>query len=1019
MPTNALEFLQLILPTKGLYIGWVKRGEHEKIQRVFPNQFELLAWLEGLAAHGWNCYHALAGFDHMRGQPNPQTGKREHPRAEANALYYRSLFTDADSQLSHKLAVYRDQMEAFEAGLKFANDAKIPPPLPVNSGGGIHPYWPLDRDIDHALWKRLAEGLKRACIRHRFHVDHKVTANGAQVLRTPGFLHTRLQRYVAVGGLIDPYPVELFMHLLEGEEHYERTRSRRGTAQSPIQPPSLGRTLTQGLRYNPSDPTLVVRNCQQIRRIVQQPAASREPLHRIAGGVFKHCEGGTDFYVGHLDGEWKERGRDKIERWTVGPPYCGSFEAENPGGCAGCYFFDGSKEGNDRFKVTSPVHAGRFIVHSQEAPREQIRKQPDSAPAFESAEEPEQTEGAPLNGHAVNGNVYSLDLGNIKLPYPFAWWKEKPEDPHEHLVWWEKDADDPKAKPVIVSHNPIYLSAVHRSEIGEAGGNLYAFRQWLPHEGWKAIAVPAGDLWTAQGLVALSDGSANIRNPVLFKQYVQLAVDTLNDDKARSTRYEQCGWKKGPGGKRIGFLVGATMLERKERYEVVVTDELKRRSRYLGAVEGGSVRGWRNAITQLVPPHDWAGWYTILCGLGSVFISFLHPTESGPLVNNRDIGSGKGKSTRLRAVTSLWGVWDGTVILNYDTTPSAGYTRAVLNHLPCVQDELGTLMKQRDPNILPFTVNMQTEGRDKRRMESGGKKIQAQMNSFQNFMIAASNESTHDHFRVHCRGTDAHILRCQEVTSQPNTVLSPGAADRLEGELFKNGGHAGLAFLEWLLESDANMDFAETRLSYWVDYLYQHTNFEQKHRFYVRAIAAAATAGDVSKKMGNLLPCDGNWVIEQVLDEQGAKTGEKRPDEAAAAVDGEEAMGQFLAEFNQNILRVNGPYQKGTSRQEIPPHCRPHGKLVIRYEMMNERAFFAVQILRTFCIERNFSFTDIIKKLREAKFIVAYEKQVTLAAGTTLPGARVRCIEIDCKHEIMQRMPSLRPEDPDGTPTPA
>lgn len=1011
---NAIEFLRLILPMKGLYIGWAKRGE-ERRQRVFHDLNELLNWLGEFSNHGWNVYHALAGFDHMRGQINSKTGKREHPRGADNALFYRSFFTDADSQLSHELAVYRDQMEAFEAGVKFASDAKIPPPLPVNSGGGIHSYWPLDRDLDRELWKRLAEGLKRAAIRHRFHADHKVTANGAQVLRTPGFLHTRLQRLVQVGELIQPYPVELFMHLLEGEDAYRAPSHAVAGRPEQQSPYSLGRTITQGMRFNPSDPALVVRNCPQLRRVVEQPALCSEPLHRIAGGTFKHCAGGTEFYIGHLDPEWREAGRGKVERWETGPPYCSSFDAENPGGCDDCYFFDKSRVGDDRFKVTSPVHAGRFIVHSQEAEQDSGSEQ-DSAPASESAEEPEQAESEAINGHAVNGNVvHFLNLNNIKLPYPFAWWK-KPHEKHEHLVYWEKDADDPKSEPIVVSHNPIYLKSVHRSEAGEQGGNLYAFQQWLPHEGWKPIAINAGEMWTHQSLVALADGGANIREPTKFKQYVQMAVDVLNDGNPRSTRFEQCGWKKGPGGKRIGFLAGATMIERGEIYEVVVTDELKRRSKYLGRIEGGSCRGWYQAIRELMPAHDWAGWYTILCGLGSVFMSWLHPTESGPLVNNRDIGSGTGKSGRLRAVASLWGLWDGLVILNYDTTASAGYTRAVLNHLPGIQDELGTLMKQKDPQILPFTVNMQTEGRDKRRMEAGGKKIQAQLNVFQNFMISASNECCHDHFRVHCRGSDAHILRCQEVTSRPKTDLPPGAADRLESELFKNGGWIGAAFIAWLLESDENMRFAETRLKYWVDYLYQHTNFEQKHRFYVRAISAAATAGDVCKKMGGLLPCDSKWVIDQVLEEQGANTGQQRPDDAAQATDGEEAMGQFLGEFQGNTLRVTGPYMQGTVKTEVAPNCRPHGKLVIRYEMTNERAFFSVMSFRQFCLERNFSFTDIIRALRENKFIVSYEKQVTLPAGTTIPGARTRCIEIDCKHPMMDKMPSLKPEVSGGTP---
>lgn len=1009
MPST-IEFLKLILPSQGLYIGWVKRGE-EHTQRVFYNFEQLLAWLGEFSAHGWNVYHALGGFDHMRGQLNPTTGKREKPRGANNTLFFRSLFTDADSQVSHPNAVYRTQAEAYQAGLDFARNAKIPPPLPVNSGGGIHNYWPLDRDIDRALFLRLAEGLKRACIRYRFHVDNKVTANAAQVLRTPGFLHTRLQRLVQVGELIPPYSVDQFMHLLEGEDDYKPRSISTGHSVPAGQPStSVGRLLTQSIRYNPSDPSLVRRNCAQIRRVIESPATCSEPLHRITGGVFKHCEGGTDYYVQHLDDNWKDRGRAKCDAWTVGPPYCGSFEQENPGGCAGCYFFDGSKQGADRFKITSPTHSGRFIIHSQEAQeahRAQQENQGDAGAGQDDGQAPE------INGHHVNGNLHSLGLSNIHLPQPFAWWKRKPEDPHEHLVYWEKDADDPKSEPIIVSHNPIYLASVHRSEAGEAGGCLYAFRQWLPHEGWKTIGIPAGDMWNQQSLVALNEGGANVRHQLYFKQYVQLAVDMLNEDGARRPRYEQCGWKKGPGGKRIGFLQGALMIERGRVYEVVVNEELRRRAKFLGPVEGGSVRGWQAAAKQLMPPHDWAAWYSVMCGLGAVFLCFLHATESGPIVNNRDIGSGTGKSRRLRAVASLWGLWDGVLILNYDTSNAAAYMRSILNHLPFVHDELGVQMKQRDAQILSFLVNMLTEGRDKRRMESGGKKLVNQLNTFQSLEIAASNESCHDHFRVHSKGTDAHILRCQEITSRSATTLSAGTADRLEIELFKNGGWVGQTFISWLLENDANMAFAEERLSYWVEYLYCHTNFEQKHRFYVRTLAAAAAAGDVSKRMGNLLPCDPYWVIDQVLEEQKAKTGEKRPDDSAHASDGEAAMAQFLAEHNGNTLRVHGPYLPGAQKFDPPPWMRPSGKLLIRYEMLNERAYIPINTFREFCLANGFSYADVVSALVAARFIVSLDKQVTLAAGTTLPGVRARCIVIDCSHAIMQNMPSLKPEQPD------
>lgn len=977
---DATRFLKLILPSRGLYIGLAKRG-NERRQRVFNTIAQLVEWEEGFNAYGWDVYHALASFAHPHGAIQAD-GKRAHPRSAGNALAYRALWCDGDCKVSHSLADYNTQMEVYEASLAFSRDARIPYPLPVNSGGGLHSYWPVREDMDPVLWKRLADALKRAHLRFRYHFDAKVTANGAQVLRTPGFRHQRLGVQVQIGELIEPYDVSQFMHLLENEDVYRAPSvSSRQASQSGS---SIARSISDSLRPSSSDPGLVLRNCVQIRRILTEPSRAREPEHRLAAGALKACNGGGAFYLNALDPEWREEGQRKLDGWRVGPPYCGSFESERPG-CTGCLFFDASKQGDERFKISSPVHAGRIIVRGEKS---QVTQ---SAP-----------DGEKVNGHNHPLGAIGLDLSDIKLPWPFAWHED-------HLVRWLKDPADKDAKPLIVSHHPIYLASIHHSEADHNVGCALSFRQWLPHEGWKTITVSAADMWNSHALPKLADGHANILQSKEFNEYVARHINMLRESNLSTAQYEQCGWKIDPStGKRIGFLTGSSLLTRSKCEEVVVSDELHRRAQKLGPTGGGNIHDWRTAIEQYIPSHDWAGWWLVLASLGTPFISWQHPTESGGIVNIRDIASGSSKTSRLAGSASVWGLWEACLIRNYDTDASGGHILSTLNHLPCFQDELDKkLQGSRNPEWLGGLTNRLTEGGDKQRMEMGGKKLQVSLLPYQLQLITATNHPLHDYAKAFGRGSNAIEKRILELRSQFQPHLSATAHEALQRELFKNAGWTGYYFIEWLLQSDENMAFAEDKLKWWSEWLYKHTNFKHPDRFIVRSIAAAATAGEVAVKMGGMLPCDFRWVIEKVLEDLRALTGLDRPDDTARAGDGITALGDFYAAFMTETLTVPGPYMAGTTKHEPPLHKRPRNRLVFRHEESNQRLLFTQKDFRNFCIETSFSYSDCLQSLEKSGAMIHRDRICVLTAGTTYSGSRQRCIEIDMSHPAVIGLPRL------------
>lgn len=744
----------------------------------------------------------------------------------------------------------------------------------------------------------------------------------------------------------------------------------------------------------------MLRNCCQIRRILEQPALSREPEHRFACGVLKACDGGSEFYLRHLDAEWRDEGQRKLDGWKVGPPLCSSFEAEHPGGCAGCYFFDGSKTGDERFKISSPTHAGRIIVRGQEG---QAEPAPAQADREEHAQEGAQSSTKKLNGHHHPLGAIGIDLSKVKLPHPFGW------DEENRLVRYPKDPADKDVKPLVISTYPIYLASIHRSEASRTTGCTYAFNQWHPHDGWHSIAVPASDLWTNRALPKLADGNANILQAGEFREYVMRHVDVINKSGPPTAQYEQCGWKKDETGKRVAFVLGSLRLKRGLCENVVVSDELHRRSNFLGPTKNGSIEAWRAAIDQYLPPHDWTGWWVILCSLGSIFMSFQHHTESGGIVNVREISSGTGKTSKLLGAASAWGQWEGCLVRNYDTDASAGHILSVLNHLPCFQDELDKKIQanSKNPEWLSNYTNRLTEGGDKQRMEMGGKKLQVAMLPYQLHLLTATNHPLHDYSTAFGRGSDAVTQRITELRSQVLPHLTVAAHEHLQAELFKNAGWAGYYMVEWILASDENMAFVENKIKWWSNWLYNNTNFRHKHRFTVRSIICAAVAGEVAHEMGGMLPCNFRWVIDSVLQDLRAFTGMDRPDESIRGGDGIAALGEFYDANIAERLIVSGPYVPGTISYQPPQQNCPRNRLVFRIEQSNHRMLFTHKSFRAFCIATGYSFTDCIQDLEKSGALVHRERLCVLGAGTTYAGARERCIEIDTSHPAVIGLPRL------------
>ena len=143
---------------------------------------ELADIVLGISSAGKEAYYALGRFirhETDNGKPGRQ-GK-----------YVRSLkafWLDIDCGVEKAEAKlgYNTKKDAFLALNKFVTDCNLPlPSILIDSGGGIHAYWPLDRDVTPDEWKMVSLKLKALAAEHGFLADPSRTADVASVLRPP------------------------------------------------------------------------------------------------------------------------------------------------------------------------------------------------------------------------------------------------------------------------------------------------------------------------------------------------------------------------------------------------------------------------------------------------------------------------------------------------------------------------------------------------------------------------------------------------------------------------------------------------------------------------------------------------------------------------------------------------------------------------------------------------------------------------------------------------------------------
>jgi hypothetical protein len=910
------------------------------------------ATAEAVAHRAWDfsaerrdAYMALASF---------RKGER---RKQCYAVEARSLWLDLDCGKKDSPS-YPSLKEAREALDRFVDDLGLPLPLVVVSGMGYHVYWPMTQGIAPGRWKTLAGRLKAAALAERLIADHSRTCDMASVLRVPGTLNFKYS---------PPLPVEIESWGDDpvGPEELEEALAEFSPAPSGRKPGRKPRHAeiphaAFGDRRD-RDPRRVYANCAQVQEATLSRVYTGRESWRLVLGVMTFCRRGRE--VAHmLSREDPERyDPAEVDRqfdlWEGGPPLCSTFAREKPGPCAGCPW---------RNQITTPVLLGDL---------------PETMPP------------------SLEGLVPYRDGRFEVRPGEGIWMTSLGED------------GDGGGKPRLINDNEIYLTGIHvETEIPAQVERYYMFK----------IRTRDGDVRTCE--YSVSKHSSKLmewlgNNGVLpcttrlnpqMRDFMGSYIASFQNRLPARERVRRFGWTDflnyDTSKRERGFVVGDVMYTSGGPRSVVLAERCAALAKK-EYTQAGTLEEWKR-IPRLYRELDQPEGQLLVCAaFASPFMSSVSDQASNLVFHFWDARGGKGKTSVIMAVNSVWGHPFRLISSKSDTLPSRYQVLSVRNNLPYCMDEL-TTMRDDDLSAMLFDI---ANGLEKRKSLSGGAGL-VNTGSWQTITFLTSNRSVYEILRGRSAQTVSDSMRVVEIPCTFRDYAGTPEGRHIE-EVMRcmegNHGLAGRAFMDWCLTR--RKGFAEGIVREAVDFD-ARVRAASMERFWTYGLGVVLAAGRLAAAGGFLdydMDALGRWVEGTLLPRLRAEVGTSEKGH-------EDLLARFINEHLDKTLVV--------ASAERPPTRRPDGTRVprgavregdpwvshmpdrecfIRLELDTRRVHVNARMFDMWCADQRCSVKEVLKNLGDTGRFNGFRGKVNLGRGVSdLSAGTTVCYEfLDRKEE--------------------
>lgn len=952
---NAQEFLALLLPSSGWIFtatatpsgGWANTA-HKSIPSA-------VAHINKLTFDNKQAYFALATYEKDKvwdaSAKDAKSGEvvgKWRTRTQANAQNIRSFFLDLD--------VAPDDPEKFPSkaaaisGLQdFARKVGLPTPLIIDSGGGIHAYWPLAQTVTTSVWRPVAETLKSICQHEKFNADKSLTSDQARVLRCLGGYNFR--RDAPVKMLSDhagPYAFAMIETILN--DYATANNVQRGKVRASdiagAQTPGLGDNL--GVTNDPVHFDRIVFQCLQLgTQVALRGAGVGEKLWRAGLGIAKFSEPLEPAYRSISDGhaEYDENAtRTKMDNWHTGPSTCAMFHVENPVVCEACPHWK---------KITSPAQLGRMV---REAP----------APLLEVIDDDGVVtivEAAPMPAGYVRRKTGAIAFAT------------------------ENKEGNPVFDPV--SPYDLYPIKIMRQNGTTAVDERSVWRAHLPRVGAVDMDIPQSLVSDQKQLHAmmLSKGVyMNTEEAKATQKYMSAYLQTLAVQAEREKLYSHLGWHDD----HTAFVLGERVLHRDGTTRPHNPSKTIRAVTKGGVVTGGTLDGWKDAMKFYNGPGSEGPRFFLAAALGAPLFHMNDTGNKGVLLSANG-PSGRGKTTCMKACASMWGVPEHLILNGSEdgATVNAMYeTLGTYCHLPFLMDEV----TERNNDMLRKLLLNLSQGRGKERMK--GNEHSGHSVEWATMMMITANTDMISNIISTGKDVDPHLMRLVSVEFDAidSSTEAKIVADKFLRAINQNYGHVGPIVMSFVTKNYDLVVKGYIKNVAMVDRLLNSANASAE-RYWSAAVAAAYTGAQIASKLGLV-----DWPYEDDLKWMVAHLANQRATIRESQATPAEFLTEFLERNLRNTLIISA---KAASNLDSIVH-QPYGSLLVRRELDTGLIFIARSAMIEYCAENKMPFRKMEQQLEGARIITARNAQKVLGADTPLHTGQSRVWKIDANKLSIQ-----------------
>lgn len=952
---NTLEFFQAVLPAEGTYfLALFKPGSPAPAHKAFSSLETLAEAVQQIekANPSWSIYHACASYN----QPFVEVDGKKKYRVKDNWNKAKSFWADIDCGEDKALEGkgYATKKEAATAIVAFCTETGFPRPMFIDSGNGVHCYWPLSRAIPSDTWQRIAYALKSLFASHGLLVDPSRTADFASILRPVGSFHKKGQpkEVVCKQLAVESDPKELALLVANLVKDIK-------VQQPPVSQAMLAAAAEANadlMQYAPTNtPTSVIeiaKHCNQVAEMRDMHGEVGYEQWRGVIGIIKHCIEGDELaheWSSGAQGYSEQETQVKLDTWNSPPTTCKYFNSCNPKGCEGCPSKD---------KVNTPMQLGRIVVKQEAEVVEAI----------------------------VNGEKMEVQIPEFPKGYR-----------HDNgmLIRAMTDKDN-IVHEVTVSPNLFY--PMYRI-CKEDGTYSLKIRVHMPNNKTREVEINTACLASPQELAKAlcqyeiagsNTKDANLHMNAYMKDFLE-KLKRETDEMNTMTTY---GWSP----ELDSFLLGDRLYHADGTVRQVFVGGSARRLLPAFTIRG-TAEGYTKAIDYIYNrPGMEPMQYALMSAFGSVLTPLVDSQYKGLIMSMAGGDTAKGKTTVCMTGLYAFGDADALKIAGGDkgaTVNGQFGTMATLQNLPLLFDEL-THVKS---DIISSLAMQVTNGKGKIREQVKNNIVQlAETKDFALSLYATSNEGLHGKIAEAQGNSQAEAVRVIEINIDryPDTKIDPEVEDiePIRRTIERNSGAAGDLFIRYVVthieEVAIKIAANSSRLSAQIK--------DTRYRFWKWHAAATLTALQITNELG-ITHFDHEKLYQftiQLFEEMGDAVAQQN------TITPEEALNKIISSLHDRII-VTSEYRDsrdGRGPEYVNLRGEPAGRYVIgnintKDEVVAGKLFICRKEFVAACKPLRTEPEVVLDYARRVGVLVTYDKKFTLGKGTNVKTGNTNVVCID------------------------